>query len=774
MIFKANKLYKITQSGISIPLTMMFAFIGTGFLLSYMNTIYEKDWTIEFNIAKEKAKINADTGIALGAYGQLFSRDFEEDYLVSNILIDENMGTYSLNAYERIDPETYQIVRGAACTGYANVRKHLYPGSKNVEVKHDRLIKLGHTSALSDFQYLTNTENSGGTPWSFSIGDDCLDSTNRREVNFGSGDVMNQGWGGGEPTCDIGFKTNGTFVMSSYGAPTFNITLSVIENPDGTYNSPIMNGNSMSVFQGDPPLDTVKATCLPPPGYDRMKKLIENDDNHLMLDATQKMNWVNGYFKRDTLIMTDIEFFAEADGPQGFKVKQWWYLMPPYLNENCSVSDGIECMMPNSTHMQAVDLDRDWDDDGSACDFSARVYTCDVYREQLRNFHSSDSDFLGNDIGIDIDWGANQMYDDPDNCINNSPKLNLTGFQHYDIPEIYEEVAPHNYRNPVSNATFNNNYDWVSQFEIDANDDDIPDHFLDEYKELEGAKTYFTDSPTAIYIKGGPVRVSGRYRGRYTIVTDEYITYKRHAWGVGYGAPKVDTLYTNIWITDDLINDDASGTSLLNVQPEEGCPVDGTDNRLGLVSGANIYIANSIENGARNSSLSNCNDNDPYDEDTDGFHSDRSNIVIHAHMIAFKESFATQYWQNTYDNPAVAGGSDDDHYSSPPFADGQGLLRYGGNSCNGYNADGDEYPDGTTLDSRGSITVWGGIVQSYRGYVVRNNPGPYPTGNIGYPSKSYNFDCNLKCPNGFPPLYPENTTCDEASDEIPYKVTEYY
>ena len=34
---------------------------------------------------------------------------------------------------------------------------------------------------------------------------------------------------------------------------------------------------------------------------------IETDNNHVMLDATQKMKWLNGYFKRDTLIMTDIQ-----------------------------------------------------------------------------------------------------------------------------------------------------------------------------------------------------------------------------------------------------------------------------------------------------------------------------------------------------------------------------------------------------------------------------------------------------------------------------------
>ena len=105
------------------------------------------------------------------------------------------------------------------------------------------------------------------------------------------------------------------------------------------------------------------------------------------------------------------------------------------------------------------------------------------------------------------------------------------------------------------------------------------------------------------------------------------------------------------------------------------------------------------------------------------------------------------------------------------------MPKYGGQNCNGNSTDGDGVPDGpANADDRGTITIWGGVVQKHRGYVVRNSGGnsPYNTGNIGYPSKNYNFDCNLKCPGGFPPLYPENTTCDEADEEIPYKVTAYY
>jgi hypothetical protein len=53
-------------------------------------------------------------------------------------------------------------------------------------------------------------------------------------------------------------------------------------------------------------------------------------------------------------------------------------------------------------------------------------------------------------------------------------------------------------------------------------------------------------------------------------------------------------------------------------------------------------------------------------------------------------------------------------------------------------------------------------------YILNNNIHVPET----YAGKEYNFDCNLKC--SFPPLYPENTTCDEAADELPWSITAYY
>jgi len=820
MKYKASILYKKLQSGISLPLAIMFTVISTGYLFSYILSIYDKDWTVEFNIAQTKATYNADSGIALDAYTILFRRDYvpsSADTLsgyVDHQCIEnaENtfqknrcMGGYNLERFESIDENTYQIYRGCNSTGVATVAKHLFSGrDNNIKIERNRVLNLGHTSSLSDFQYLTDSEKAGGHPWVYEPNFPC-EEDNRRDVTFGGGDVMNQGWGS-DPTCDVGFKTNGTFVMSNFGAPTFNITVSVIDNGDGTYNSPEGPTQGGNIFQGEPPLDTVKTTCLPPPGYEQMKRVIEYSEDHLFIDATTKLKFQPNFMQRDTLIMTDIEFFVEPTGLSGFYVKQWWYLMPPYIDDFTTNFNN-----PNPTPFQEFPLARPSDLGFSStggqpgqCTSGMNLTSCKRYEEMMALFHNTRITNQYTESGMDALFTAG---DDIYHCSRGN-----TGFKHFDVPEIYTLYESLNECDGIAGCASSAwRPDWISQFEIDRrvngswenapNGDGIPDHLLNEYVIAGGKKTYYYNNPIAIYVKGGPVRVKGRYKGRYTIVTDEYQTYKRHAWGLwGFppGSVPIDTLWTDIFITDDLFNADAVGNSLLLAQPDEACSENsGSDNRLGLVSGSNIYVANTVPNGARSSEIVSC---DLLNDDgiNENYASDRRNVTIHAHMIAFNESFAGHYSNNTYNNGNA------ETYSFPPYADGMGLFKYGGTSSNqcdrasgtedgddsfttggaesfaGFmNIDGDDYlnfylPDGSNDDERGTITIWGGVVQKNRGYVVRNGPGPYDTNDIGYGSKSYNFDCNLKCPGGFPPLYPENTTCDESSEEIPYKVTAYY
>ena len=255
---------------------------------------------------------------------------------------------------------------------------------------------------------------------------------------------------------------------------------------------------------------------------------------------------------------------------------------------------------------------------------------------------------------------------------------------------------------------------------------------------------YYPLEPVAIYVKGGPVLVHGTFKGRYTVITDEYMTYRRHAYPVNTTETPIDTIYCNIWLVGDLVNADAtwsgSVASLSEAQPTDKCE-GGSENGIGLVSGANVIIANTRVNGARSGSAS----------------GGGLNINIHAHMISFNESFTIQYWQNstTYWN---VWNIYDGTYGNPNTtkADGNGM-RYGTYANGSYLEDDDD---------RGNLYLWGGFVQLYRGYMFRNANGPY---NI-YPGigmdKHYYWDDNQRC--GLLPLYPEDLECGNQAGPEQY------
>ncbi len=205
-----------------------------------------------------------------------------------------------------------------------------------------------------------------------------------------------------------------------------------------------------------------------------------------------------------------------------------------------------------------------------------------------------------------------------------------------------------------------------------------------------------------IYVQDGQVLVRGIVDGQFTIATDYYTTYKAAG---GLLSSVTDTVYDNIWITGDL--------RYIDSNPNSGQVQEGSPNRLGLVSGANVIIANTLDNGAANSRAG-------------------SDVVINAAIMAMHESFMAQYWQNTTDNAWA-----------PPLGDGRGPMRVNNRNTTG------------NTDYRGIIHLYGSVVQMYRGYVKRNSPGPYNTGDIGY-DKDYHYDYNfLDYP---PPLYPIQTT----------------
>jgi len=136
-------------------------------------------------------------------------------------------------------------------------------------------------------------------------------------------------------------------------------------------------------------------------------------------------------------------------------------------------------------------------------------------------------------------------------------------------------------------------------------------------------------------------------------------------------------------------------------------------------------------------------------------------INIHAHMIAFNESFTIQFWQNStalYWNDWQCNDPDDDGICA-------GADTYRGDGR------GDRY-DGLTgsNDTRGIAFVWGGMVQLFRGYMLRNAFGPYNiTPGVGM-DKNYYWDDNQRC--NVLPLYPEAENCNEECENN--KVPEQY
>jgi len=229
------------------------------------------------------------------------------------------------------------------------------------------------------------------------------------------------------------------------------------------------------------------------------------------------------------------------------------------------------------------------------------------------------------------------------------------------------------------------------------------------------------NSPQVIYVQGGQVLVRGVVDGQFTIVTDDYTEYRRH------DDPEIiDRVWGNIWLIDDLVFSDSYSNGEV-VHPMDG----GSNSVMGLIAGGSVIIANTRPNGARGGQFG-------------------SDIKINAAVLAMNGGFLSHYWQNSLAdyhnwNDGLAYGV---------IADGRGGHR---NYFRPQNTGG-VYTGND--DDRGTVNLWGSVVQFKRGYMKRNYPGPYNTSpGVGY-SKNYNYDWNLqlKPPPYFPDLQNSNNT----------------
>jgi len=224
------------------------------------------------------------------------------------------------------------------------------------------------------------------------------------------------------------------------------------------------------------------------------------------------------------------------------------------------------------------------------------------------------------------------------------------------------------------------------------------------------------DDEAVIWVEGGQVQVKGTVRGRYTIATSGPEPYRMY-----YDNSTINYLSCNIWIMDDLVYEDSN--------PTTGAVAEGSQNRMGLLSGANIIVANTMPNGAMNGVFA-------------------SHVKINAAMIAMDESFVIQYWQNS-----TAGYN---------FRDGS-MIKGDNRGVRGSSTG--------NSDIRGNVIIYGSVVQDKRGYLKRNTVGPYNIfPGIGY-DKDYHYDRNLR--DFPPPEWPETKNADGSESLVLSGIGEY-
>ena len=120
-MFKIDKLHTL-NSGMSMPVAIVFSFCGLAILYAYTSSIYSKSWTVMLQYAEAKAQYNADSGIALEAVGgknveySLYNREFyvpdgENGKVTASDQIPD-MGSYTVDLSIRTN-DNYQIIKVA-------------------------------------------------------------------------------------------------------------------------------------------------------------------------------------------------------------------------------------------------------------------------------------------------------------------------------------------------------------------------------------------------------------------------------------------------------------------------------------------------------------------------------------------------------------------------------------------------------------------------------------------------------------------------------------
>jgi hypothetical protein len=759
------------SSGSVAPLAILFTFLSMLLIVAYLGQSSTIASMEKYRFAELRAQYVAEAGLNREAVDYLPYLDADTTVLVGKqgMEFGEDQDGNPLGVYKNISCYT-QLMDGstrkefvAKSTGEVN-----YASTVGSTVTVQKTVFMSMVpSGFEEFMYFTNDEEPfGPNPSSF--------------VSFGDGDEL-----------EGRVHTNSpTVTFSEWGCPEFTGSFTVTEPI--SYEGDTSCLNEMEDEDGVSIIDTVESIIFPPDNSIGILKAnatrVFTADDMITFSPSQK----------DTLIMTEIEF----DESGGFWATQWWYLVPPVVEDaGTSIGfyyDSIEVAAPFSP-IEPYSLGLVLADGTDAYDpienYDNAVWlyvsTFDINGNDnttaMSTFESNDVVSIESQVDPDkkVDFtilNSNQVssflwrlqvntflpinyeglpgigfLEDEDVTLS---RQGSSGTLNADVPFndfsfFHNHSEPTGFGGPNENTICQANgfqhFDfryWLcnDRYNVDDCYEDLNGD--GEYNENDDKsfvlfqRTFFPYSgPEVIYVKGGQALVHGTVKGAYTVVTDYATEYRRH------DNPNIaDQIWGNIWLIDDIRYEDSntSGYYLTDgavIQPEDG----GTDNVLGLVAGANIIIANTTPNGARN-------------RGTTGPNNSR-HIVINGALMALQGAFISHYWQNS----VTSGSCYAPNSSAPQFSlgDGRGGHR---NPVRPENWSG-IYTGNT--DYRGYVNLWGSIVQQERGYMMRNSPGPYNSGDIGY-DKNYNYDYNLL--DNPPPYYPDQST---ASGVIVLKIKSY-
>jgi hypothetical protein len=256
-----------------------------------------------------------------------------------------------------------------------------------------------------------------------------------------------------------------------------------------------------------------------------------------------------------------------------------------------------------------------------------------------------------------------------------------------------------------------------------------------------------------IYVKG-VCRLEGIVRGKITVLSSD-----------------------SMFIMDNIITEDTILGPCPGDPPAEGAPFGmvplGSPNRIGLASEGSIIVAATLENGWANGMQTPgtlCGQS--YNANSDSnignvCQQGRRDVIITAAIFAVDCSFGAEFWKTTAWNctpPAPTIHVEDcSGMANTHITVWDNTLGGARPDCIGAN---------DLNDRRGTIHICGSIVQTHRGFIIRNPVGPWGQAWIGYQQKNYRYDDNYLA--GGPPVWFRVTYDSGAQDVVTEMVVPDY